>query len=415
MQRLYNNVSTADRAILRCYGQWVIGEIKRMNIKRYGIILWKRLWIIVLLFAVTMSVILVSAVTAKPAYEAAVRLQVIPMESEQVGLYSTIKGSPDSDPIDLTAFQFSQIVRSGSVGWRTIAQLGLNTDAETLLRGIRTSQEYDFITVVALADDPQTAEQIVNTQVENGLTTFRQNRARPAVVTGEFLSQQLIDAEQTLAAAESDLLRFNLNHNLESLEREILAYQDTIRNLRKAQEDTGLEVARTSARVGTLEAEASAADVAARAATPKSDAEADAIRRADALRSAAANLRSDLSGYRAVETGYDRMIARWETELTSLIALTSEDQRLNNAVNLARNRRDFLSAKALEAKLKQQQGLEVGYLKIIEPARRPDQPLPNRTLQIALIGGALSIVAGVILAFLFELIESLKLNRNEQA
>jgi hypothetical protein len=66
------------------------------------------------------------------------------------------------------------------------------------------------------------------------------------------------------------------------------------------------------------------------------------------------------------------------------------------------------SNKANEARLKQQQGLNVGYLKIVEPARRPDQPLPNRTLQIALVGGALSLVAGVVLAFIFEFIESLK-------
>ena len=33
-------------------------------------------------------------------------------------------------------------------------------DATTLLRGLRTLQEYDFVTVVAQADSPQTAEAI---------------------------------------------------------------------------------------------------------------------------------------------------------------------------------------------------------------------------------------------------------------
>ena len=53
------------------------------------------------------------------------------------------------------------------------------------------------------------------------------------------------------------------------------------------------------------------------------------------------------------------------------------------------------------------QGLSVGYLKVIEPARRPDQPLPSRTPQIALVGSVLSLVGGAILAFVFEFIEAL--------
>ncbi len=377
-----------------------------MNSNRYVAILWKRLWMIVLLFAVTMSVLLWGALNAKPVYEAAVRLQVIPMESEQVGLYGPIRGST-TDPVDLTGAQFSQVVQSGTVAWRTIAQLGLTLDAETLLRGLRTAQEYDFVTVVAQAPDPQSAEGIVNNQVENALSAYRADRARPAVVTGEFLAQQLTEAEQTLAAAQTGLLHFNLSHNIDSLEREIAAYQDAARDLRKAKENVTLEIALLTGRISGQESEASAAEATARAATPKSDAEANAVRRVNELRDATSNLRAELAGQRAQEAEYERAIARWETELTSLIGLSEEYQRLSNAVKQAQDNRDFLSAKAMEARLKQQQGLNVGYLKIVEPARRPDQPLPNRTLQIALVGGVLSLVAGVILAFLFEFFESL--------
>jgi uncharacterized protein involved in exopolysaccharide biosynthesis len=394
-----------------------------MNSNRYVAILWKRLWMIVLLFAVTMTVILLSALSAKPVYEAQVRLQVIPMESEQVGLYSEVRGSP-IDPIDLTASQFSQVVKSGAVAWRTIAQLGLTLDAQTLLRGLRTAQEYDFLSVVVQAGDPQQAEAIINTQVENALTAYRTDRARPAVVTGEFLMQQLAEAEQQLATAQSGLLRFNLTHNVDSLERELQAYQDTAREMRRGKENVALEIARLTGRIAGLEAEAVAADAAARtaaaeaarvatpkstdeAAATKSDDELAALRRAGELREVASNLRTELAGQRGQEAEYERAIARWETELTSLIGLSEENQKLNNAVIQARGNRDFLSAKAMESRLKQQQGLNVGYLKIVEPARAPDQPLPNRTFQLALVGGVLSIVAGVILAFLFEFVEAL--------
>lgn len=405
-----------------------------MNSNRYVAILWKRLWMIVLLFAVTMTVILLSALSARPIYEAEVRLQVIPMESEQVGLYSEVRGS-QIDPIDLTASQFSQVVKSGAVAWRTIAQLGLTLDAQTLLRGLRTAQEYDFLSVVVQAGDPQQAEAIINTQVENALTAYRTDRARPAVVTGEFLNQQLTEAEQKLTTAQSDLLRFNLTHNVDSLERELVAYQDIAREMRRSKEGVALEIARLTGRIAGLEAEAVAADATARTAaaeaervaaaaaatrtpTPaprgsevaaprKSDEELAALRRAADLREAASNLRTELAGQRSQEAEYERAIARWETELTSLIGLSEENQKLANAVKQARDNRDFLAAKAMEAQLKQQQGLNVGYLKVVMPARAPDQPLPNRTFQLALVGGVLSIVAGVILAFIFEFLEAL--------
>jgi uncharacterized protein involved in exopolysaccharide biosynthesis len=366
---------------------------------------------ILLIFAVTMTVILVSALTAGPVYSAAVRLQVIPMEAEQVALYSPIR-TTGADIIDLTAYQFMQTVRSGTIAWRTIAQLKLNTDAVRLLSRLRTEQDGEFVTVIVEADTPQDAEAIVTAQVDNALTAFRGDRARPAVVAGEFVAGQLTAAEQALAAAQAELLRFKLNHSVQSLDREITAYQDIVRDLRRGQENATLEVARLTARIRALEEEA--AEAVARAAEtrlepvegPKSDTEASALRQAAELRATIAALRGELAGQRGLQTEYDRAIAQWETDLTSLIGLSDEFTRLSTAVKQAQDTRDFLFNKALEAHLKQQQGLSVGYLKIVEPARRPDQPLPSRMLQIALLGGLLSLLVGGILAFLFEAVES---------
>ena len=86
----------------------------------YLAILRRRLWMVLLLFAITTSVILVWALTQKPVYSAGVRLQVIPMEAEQVTLYSAVR-TADTDVIDLIGYQFLQTVQSGAVTWRTIA------------------------------------------------------------------------------------------------------------------------------------------------------------------------------------------------------------------------------------------------------------------------------------------------------
>jgi len=273
--------------------------------------------------------------------------------------------------------------------------------------------------VIAEGSTPQEAEAIVTAQVDNALASYRADRARPAVTTGEFITGQLAEAEQTLATAQADLLRFKLAHSLESLEREIVACQDIVRDLRRQQDNAGLEVASLTARIAALEGEAAAAEEAARAAEAKSNGvtasgeQVNAARRASDLRATVAALRGELAGQRAVQAELDRAIARWETELASLIGLNDEHTRLTNAVTQAQNTRDFLANKAMEARLKQQQGLSVGYLKVVEPARRPDQPVPSRTLQLALVGGLLSLVAGAVLAFLLEFIESLVRGRHE--
>ena len=81
----------------------------RSDFSRQLAIFRKRLWMIVLLFAVTLVVILVQALSAPPVYRATVRLQVIPMESEQVALYGQ---PPVGADVDLTAFVFREVVRS---------------------------------------------------------------------------------------------------------------------------------------------------------------------------------------------------------------------------------------------------------------------------------------------------------------
>lgn len=372
----------------------------------------KRLWMIVLLFAVTMVVILVQALSAPPTYRATVRLQVIPMESEQVALYGQ---PPVGANVDLTAFVFREVVRSGTVAWRTIGQLGLSMDAEQLLRNITASQQNDFVTVTAEADSPQLAQTIVTAQVENALAQYRDDRIRPTTSLREFVEAQLADAEQALAQSQAALEQFKVEHGFDSLERETAAYQDTIRSLHRERDAVVLVMAQLRARIRVLEDEIKASTAAAQSAAVGSDERALALRRASEQAATLASLRGELAAQEALYLEYDATIKRWETELTSLIGLGNEYARLTGAVARAQGTRDFLFNKVLEAQLKEQQAQNVGYLRVVEPARRPDQPVPSRTLQIALVGGLLSLVVGAVLALLFEMIESAMKTRPERA
>ncbi len=380
-----------------------------IEIKSFLVILRKRLWIIVLLFAVTMTVILAGALSAVPMYQSAVRLQILPVESEQVALYSRAANSGE-DVVAVIAIQFEQILRSSKIAWRTINQLGLDIDADELLGNLSFSKEYSFseygfVTVTAGATSPQNAEAIVTTQVENALAEYRQDQSRPALVAGDFISGQLKDAEQALAAANAALLRFRLTNNLESLDRETTSYQDIVRDLRIRKQDAVLAETELEARIAGLEAEAAKAEAAAQQAQANSPEQATALGRAGSLRSSVASLRADLDGQRALQAEYERAIVSWETELALLINLSAEETQLGKAVKQAQDTRDFLFNKSLEAQLKQQQGLSIGYLKVVDAARRPTAPQPARTLQTAVIGGVLSLLLGAILAFLLESVD----------
>ena len=57
-------------------------------------IIRKRLWLIGLLFLVTVGVILAITYTAKPRYRATVRLQVMATYPSDVALFSTTRSSP---------------------------------------------------------------------------------------------------------------------------------------------------------------------------------------------------------------------------------------------------------------------------------------------------------------------------------
>ena len=139
-----------------------------MNLNRFWAIIWKRMWMIVLLFAVTMIVILFGALTAKPVYEAAVRLQVIPMESEQVGLYGPSAGQSQfrSDRLDRVSVLADCAQRPSCLAHHRTT--GADNRRETLLQRPAHAPGIRLRDRSTQADSPQTAEAIVNAQVRAG-------------------------------------------------------------------------------------------------------------------------------------------------------------------------------------------------------------------------------------------------------
>ncbi len=290
---------------------------------------------------------------------------------------------------------------------RTIAATQANISAEELLAGLEIKQELggDFITVALATGDPKAVQQLVVTHVEKAMEEFRRNRARSSVAAGKFLDAELATAEKELEAARGDLLRFQLNNSLQNLEREIQAEQDAIRTLRTAQESAAIEMARLATVAEESDKQSEQALTKAAAATPNSTAAIAWQQTGLNLAAEAMGRRVEMAGQRAALSSYVTQIGQHEANLASLLTLTSRHQQLTDALTAKLDTRDFLVNKAREAQLKESQSLAVGYLQVVGETSVPAAPIPTRTLQIALFGGALSLLAGLILAFVLEFLE----------
>jgi len=388
-------------------------------------IIRKRFWLTILLLLVTEGVILSVSMTAAPVYRSTVRLQVLATDSSDVSLFAQYRTTTTMSEIQQAQNDFTRALKSGFVAWQTVADLGLEIGALDLLDGLSTATEGDFIKVTVESDDPGRAEAIATQQVENALNYYRQVRATTPRVLREFVSAQLDASRQEMLDAEAALLGFKKENRIDSISQETAALQDLIRTLKAERERALIERDRADVQAAIYRAEQS-----------KANAEADAIEAAGAVAEAegeagAAGASADedefapatkrfyrdlarqheataikyeatRDGYAQSLTIYDRMIAERTEELRDRLDLYAEHNALDRALSRARDNYFFLWDKENEASLKQLQAEKLGYIQITEPARRPDAPVPSKTLQLALVGAVVSVLASFVLSFLIE-------------
>ena len=405
----------------------------------YFTIIRKRLWLIILLLLVTEGVILSYSLTAEPVYRATVRLQVLASDRTEVSLFTQYRSSTTVSEIQQAQSDFIRSLKSGLVAWKTIADLNLEIGAVDLLSGLSTAIEGDSIIVTIESDDPGRAEAIAVQQVDNALEYYRNRRATPSRVLGEFVSEQLALEQERMLKAEKAFLEFKSQHDLDSISQETRALQDLIRNLKIEHARVVIERERADVFAKIYRAEQDKANATADEIDAKNAelAEAEDTEEGEGTEKAedaekteetefapaTKKFYRDLArqheavaiGYEAQRDGhaaglviYDQMIAERTTELEGLLGLYSEYDALERELARARNNCDFLWGKENEARLLQLQAERLGYIQITEQARKPEAPVPSNTLQLALVGGVVSILTGVVLSFFFSFLGSLK-------
>jgi uncharacterized protein involved in exopolysaccharide biosynthesis len=362
------------------------------EILNYLRVIRKRWWIIVLLFVATIAVILVNAVREKPVYRAYVKLQVIAPEPQDVSLFSTTRTVGTQEEIVAVQVEFDNALHSYYVGWQTINDLNLGLSAAELLNGLTVSAEEEFLNVTFTADNPMDVEAIATRHVENAFKYYAQLRAKSATVALQFIQQQLSDEEKALATAQGELLTFKVTHNLDSLTDEVFALQSQLRQLELERAKLVIERERTTAVAAEYREKAANAD------PEKSPVDYATLAVGEDI---------SIAGIRAEEAQYDKLIAEQTAKLVELLNLTVENDALLRTVSRIQSNYNFLADKENEARLKQSQANNVSFIQIVEPARMPDQPAPSRTPKMLAVGAVLSLIAGIILAFVLEFLSLL--------
>jgi uncharacterized protein involved in exopolysaccharide biosynthesis len=376
---------------------------------QYLIIIWKRLWLIILLIIVTEGVILSISYTAKPVYRATVRLQVLAADRPDVFLFSSSRATGTDIEIQQAQSDFMRILRSGFVAWKTIADLNLGLGAVDLLAGLSTSLEGDFIVVTVESDDPGRAEDIAKAQVENALKNYRDVRAKPSTVFFEFVDKLKASEQKKMLGAEAAMLEFKQRHSLDSIKQETQALQDLVRSLKVERERKVMDRDRSDSFARAYRNEEKKANTAADAINETTSPSTKQYYR-DLARQHEANAiryEAEREGYARNVATYDQEIQDLTTKLGEMLQLSTEHNALERELSRATNSYSFLRDKTNEASLKQLQAQELGSIQITEPPRKPDAPVPSKTLQLLLAGGAVSALVGFLLSFFLEFLGSL--------
>ena len=379
-------------------------------------IIRKRLWLIILLCVATVGGIFFMSATADPIYRASVRLQVVASEPQEVALFSDFKAGATTTELMAAQTDFIRALQSGVVAWQTIAGLNLGIGAYDLLNSLNIMTEGPFITVQVEANDPAVAESLATQHVQNALVYYRTTRARPSTVIRDYIGDQLKVEEQALSEAKQALLNFKLAHNLDSLEREITAFQDLVRNLLNQRDQANLSAAVADAKATQYQAEIDDALAKAdEAAAKEFTATADHYKgQARSLAVSLVNEEITAAGKRVEVAELNRLIGERGAELSSLLSLSTEHDRLQKDVWQADSNYNFLWNKNYEAVLKEDQAMNVGFMQIVEPARRPDAPAASKMKLMLPVGAAASILGGIVLAFVLEFLQSLGRALREQ-
>jgi uncharacterized protein involved in exopolysaccharide biosynthesis len=328
--------------------------VEVQDILKYLKIVRKWWWVIALLFGVTVGTMLTISFLSQTQYEATVTVQVSAPPPQEVPLYSQYGREALRDEIEQTRASFQEFLLEGDAPYRAVEALPDISMQGSELREriiIDIPDNSQLVRVGVRASDPETAALLANTLVETGLKRYGELLAQSTANTRVFIEQELEATREELETAEAELIQFQVENKIGDLTRAITSHYELIRSLR--------------------------------------------------LQGDLARSRGDIIEAQAIE---ETILLRG-AELQNMIALSAEYTALADHVERVRSTHSFLLDKKTEAQIKENQILELGSIQVITPARPPSRPISLISSKLIVLGAVASLLAGVLLTFLFEYLD----------
>lgn len=325
----------------------------------YWHIVRKRLWLIGLLVGVTLGAVLLISYLSKPLYRASASFQVTSPLPEEVTIFNEFRTSTSRDELVYTKNNFLAVLRNEFVVGQVIEELDLDMDIEELLKNltIESEENSDFLKLRVISTNAELAAAIANTLIERGAQYYGELRSGMITANKEFIQEQMLIIEQELEQAKADLVQFQLENRIGSINEALEAQQVLIRQL-NLQLDEALA-----------------------------------------------------KGDEGTANKYAEGIARREQELQELIQSSYRYEVLRDVVKRRESLYSSLLDKETEAKLKENEILSAQFIRII-PARVPSRPLPRIKLSIISLAVILSLGLGILIVFVLEYLENISIERD---
>ena len=319
------------------------------EIPYYFRILKKRFWVIALLTVTTVGTILYRQNNAEPVYRTSLQFQVTTPPQSDVTLYESYQAKRNEIPFIRESF--INVLSSGSVARQVVDRFREEgRDVSRIAWDIETADipGTDFTRVTVFANNPQLAADLANGLTEEALRQYGALRARGVTMSRQFIQTELEAVRQELQQAEEDMIALKLENQIGFLSDMIKEQQDLIRSLR---------------------------------------------------------LNRDIAyakGFTQEARNYEELVTQREQELQDLVRKSALYSAMDTEVQQKRDTFNFLLAKESEAKLTENELLNLGFIQVLSPAQPPSRAVSALSLKVVALGGVATLVLGVVLVFIWE-------------
>src|SRR5947209_8683815 len=151
------------------------------DLSRYLQIIFKRLWLIILLVVATEGTVAAISYTQPLKYETSVRFKITSPPPSDVTIYQTTRSSSSSDPLSATRADFISVLTSLDVAWDTVgsAKLPMSGAEVEKMVSVQEPTDSDFIILTVKGNSPQQAADVANGLMTNAVKRYGELNAQP--------------------------------------------------------------------------------------------------------------------------------------------------------------------------------------------------------------------------------------------